>query len=108
MALDMSRSHRKKRVLIFVVAYNAERTIQEVIRRIPASLGLYDTEVLIIDDSSADRTFDQAHDLERAGEGAFPLTVLHNPVSQGARVIEGGYVGSRAELDLCGPTDGLG
>ena len=83
MALDMSRSHRKKRVLIFVVAYNAERTIQEVIRRIPASLGLYDTEVLIIDDSSADRTFDQAHDLERAGEGAFPLTVLHNPVNQG-------------------------
>ncbi len=79
----MIRLHRTKRVLIFVVAYNAERTIQEVIRRIPASLDRYDTEVLIIDDSSRDQTFDRAHDLERTGESPFPLTVLHNPVNQG-------------------------
>ena len=64
---DMLRSLRKKRVLIFIVAYNAERTIQEVIRRIPASLELYDTEVLIIDDSSRDDTFGRAHDLEAHG-----------------------------------------
>ena len=79
----MVHSPRNWRVLIFVVAYNAERTIQEVIRRIPSSLNLYDTEVLIIDDSSGDQTFDQAHDLELAGESPFPLTVLHNPVNQG-------------------------
>jgi glycosyltransferase involved in cell wall biosynthesis len=79
----MIRSQRKWRVLIFVVAYNAEKTIQEVIRRIPAALALYDTEVLIIDDSSGDQTFHRAHDLERTGEAAFPLTVLHNPVNQG-------------------------
>ena len=79
----MIGSHRKPRVLIFVVAYNAERTIQEVIRRIPASLAHYETEVLIIDDSSGDQTFHQAHDLERTGETPFPLTVLHNPVNQG-------------------------
>jgi len=79
----MVRSHRKKTGFDFVVAYNAERTIQEVIRRIPPSLALYDTEVLIIDDSSRDQTFDRAHDLERTGEAPFPLTVLHNPVNQG-------------------------
>jgi glycosyltransferase involved in cell wall biosynthesis len=79
----MIRPRRKPRVLIFVVAYNAERTIQEVIRRIPPSLTQYDTEILIIDDSSPDQTFDQAHDLERAGQSPFPLTVLHNPVNQG-------------------------
>jgi glycosyltransferase involved in cell wall biosynthesis len=83
MSFVMIGSHRKPRVLIFIVAYNAERTIQEVIRRIPASLALYETEVLIIDDSSGDRTFHQAHDLERTGETPFPLTVLHNPVNQG-------------------------
>jgi glycosyltransferase involved in cell wall biosynthesis len=73
----------KKRVLIFIVAYNAERTIQQVVRRIPPSLAEYDTEILIIDDSSHDETFEQAHHLERTGEGPFPITVLYNPVNQG-------------------------
>ena len=77
------KTARKKRVLIFIVAYNAERTIQDVIRRIPASLAVYETEILIIDDSSRDRTFDRAHDLERTGEMPFPITVLYNPVNQG-------------------------
>ena len=45
----------RKRVLIFVVAYNAERTIKNVLTRIPVGLGeQYDTEVLIIDDASGD------------------------------------------------------
>ena len=40
----------KKRILIFVVAYNAERTIENVVGRIIASIADYETEVLIIDD----------------------------------------------------------
>jgi len=70
----------KKRVLIFIVAYNAERTIEQVLRRIPASLLEHDTEVLIIDDSSHDKTFEKAHGHK---ESPFPVTVLHNPVNQG-------------------------
>src|SRR6202040_2208609 len=46
-----------KRVLIFIVAYNAARTIEEVLNRIPSSLHSSAVEVLIIDDSSADDTF---------------------------------------------------
>lgn len=69
-----------KRVLIFVVAYHAERTIQNVIQRIPASLAKYDTEVLVIDDSSKDLTFQQARRVEKA---PFPMTVLYNPVNLG-------------------------
>src|SRR5260370_15041801 len=68
------------RVLIFVVAYNAERTIQSVIQRIPESLAQYHTEILIIDDSSKDQTFHQAREMENS---RFPLTVLFNPVNQG-------------------------
>ena len=79
----MQVSHRKKRLLVFIVAYNAERTIQEVVRRLPLSLAEYDTEILIIDDSSRDRTFEQAYDIERTGQVPFPLTVLYNPVNQG-------------------------
>ncbi len=79
----MTEVNQKSRILIFIVAYNAARTIQEVIRRLPASLSEHDTEILIIDDSSRDNTFEQAHDLERTGESSFPLTILYNPVNQG-------------------------
>ena len=70
----------RTKVLIFVVAYNAERTIREVIRRIPADLAGCDTEILIVDDCSTDRTFDRARELEQT---PFPATVLYNPVNQG-------------------------
>lgn len=74
---------RTKRVLIFVVAYNAERTIEKVIARIPPSLAQYHTEILIIDDCSRDQTFARARAAQKTGVGPFPLTVLYNPVSQG-------------------------
>jgi glycosyltransferase involved in cell wall biosynthesis len=79
----MNSSPSRKRLLVFVVAYNAARTIQEVIRRLPPSLAEYDTEILIIDDSSRDATFEQAYHIERTGQTPFPLTVLYNPVNQG-------------------------
>src|SRR5438270_696868 len=70
----------KRRVLVFIVAYNAERTLEGVIRRIPASLAAHDTHILVIDDSSRDRTFERARALEDA---PFPMTALCNPINQG-------------------------
>lgn len=79
--MSESRSRMpKKRILIFIVAYNAETTIQSVIRRIDPALAEHDTHILIIDDSSADRTFDRARELP---DTLFPMTVLFNPVNQG-------------------------
>ena len=74
---------QKKRLLIFIVAYNAEKTIEQVISRIPASLEEYDTEILVIDDSSSDNTFERAHGVTKTGQTSFPLTVICNPVNQG-------------------------
>lgn len=79
----MANSPPTKRLLIFIVAYNAERTIQEVVRQIPESLASYSPQILIIDDSSGDDTFGRAHDLEKAGQAPFPIVVLHNPANQG-------------------------
>ena len=76
-------SSRKPKVLIFIVAYNAERTIEEVLHRIPSELRDYDTEILVVDDSSTDATFERAHEMERAANLPFPLTVLFNPVNLG-------------------------
>jgi glycosyltransferase involved in cell wall biosynthesis len=74
----------KPKVLIFVVAYNAEKTIAKVIFRIPTSLlETYEVDVLIIDDSSRDDTFARCHTVSKNVNLPFRLTVLFNPVNQG-------------------------
>ena len=71
-------------MLVFIVAYNAEKTIGQVVRRIPASLlDEYEVEVLIIDDASRDATFERGHTAGREEELPFRTTVLYNPVNQG-------------------------
>ncbi len=75
---------KKPRVLVFVVAYNAERTIESVLSRIPASLSEgYEVEILAIDDASRDRTFEVGHKIKSAGSLSLPLRVLFNPINQG-------------------------
>jgi glycosyltransferase involved in cell wall biosynthesis len=71
------------RLLVLVVAYNAERTIGEVLARIPSQLqDEYAVETLVIDDRSRDRTFEKSLAL-RSAALPFPLHVLFNPVNQG-------------------------
>lgn len=78
MPLDLAQ----KRVLIFIVAYNAEKTIASVLDRIPKELHCKNVEVLIIDDSSKDQTFHAG--LKKADPAAdLHVTVLRNPVNQG-------------------------
>jgi glycosyltransferase involved in cell wall biosynthesis len=75
---------KRFRVLVFIVAYNAERTIESVLSRIPAGLSEeYDVEILAIDDSSRDRTFEIGHAIELTGSLPFQLHVLYNPKNQG-------------------------
>ena len=71
-----------KRVLIFIVAYNAARTIEEVLNRIPSSLHSSAVEVLIIDDSSADDTFVEGLRFQHQ-RPPFQITVLRTPENQG-------------------------
>ena len=73
---------RVPRLLILVVAYQAETTISGVLRRLPAFAGL-EVEVLVIDDCSADGTFKVAERLRDEGGCPHRLTVLVNPVNQG-------------------------
>jgi glycosyltransferase involved in cell wall biosynthesis/2-polyprenyl-3-methyl-5-hydroxy-6-metoxy-1,4-benzoquinol methylase len=77
-------ANSRPRLLILIVAYNAETTIQGTLQRIPAQLReSFDVEVLVIDDSSTDRTFDRGEEVRRAAALPFALTVLVNPVNQG-------------------------
>jgi len=71
------------RLLIFIVTYNAERTVNKVLSRIPVELEKHDVEILIIDDASQDNTFEKAIDYQNSGISPFKLTILYNPVNQG-------------------------
>jgi len=79
-----SNQRRRLRLLILVVAYNAERTITSVLGRVPASLAAdLDVEVLVIDDASHDRTFEASRAALQQKLLPYPLHVLFNPVNQG-------------------------
>ncbi len=72
------------RVLVFIVAYNAETTLADVLKRIPQELRALELDVLVIDDSSQDKTFEIGvrHDRTQ-NQFDFPLTVMRNPENQG-------------------------
>ena len=75
----------KKNLLIFVVAYNAETTIKSVVSRIPEELSKkYNLEILIIDDSSKDKTFEISKKLkEFYKKQRIKIKVYYNPTNQG-------------------------
>jgi len=74
---------KKPKVLIFVLAYNAEKTISETIKRLPLNNKDYDLEILIVDDASSDSTFIKAKNSKRKNNSNLKITILRNPVNQG-------------------------
>ncbi len=73
----------RPRLLVFVIAYQAEATLAAVLDRIPVAVFQeWETEVLVVDDASVDRTYEigQAY---RDRHPTLPLTVLRNAFNQG-------------------------
>jgi glycosyltransferase involved in cell wall biosynthesis len=71
-----------KRVLVFIVAYKAEKTILPVLERIPQNIPGVSFDVLIIDDASDDATFEIGRRAAASQKYPFPVTVLRNPQNQ--------------------------
>lgn len=59
-----------KRIGVFVVAYNAESTLADVLRRIPGEVAEKVEEVFVFDDFSTDRTFEVGLEQMSAPHGA--------------------------------------
>ncbi len=72
----------KPRILIFVVAYEAQSTLEKVLNRIPEEVFHYDTEILVIDDSSQDKTFEVGVKYSES-KNKYPITMLYNEENQG-------------------------
>ena len=82
---SLQNAKDKKKVLIFVVCYNAEKWIESVLDRIPNDVMKnknFSTEILVIDDQSPDRTFYAADDYARR-RPEIKINVLYNPKNQG-------------------------
>ena len=76
-------SEQRPRLLIFVIAYEAEATLTAVLDRIPPDVFReWDTEVLVVDDASVDRTYEIGRAYQDAHPG-FPIAVLRNRYNQG-------------------------
>ncbi len=72
----------KPKLLVLIVAYNAEKNIAAVLARVPPGLAEeYNVEVLVLDDSSHDATFEKSRDAQSGIP--FPVHVLFNPVNRG-------------------------
>jgi len=75
---------KKKNLLIFIVAYNAEKTILWVLERIPLSIkNDFFVEILIIDDKSSDNTSKVSSSFVSSKKFKFPIKILYNPINQG-------------------------
>ncbi|UCF95436.1 MAG: glycosyltransferase, partial [Desulfobacterales bacterium] len=75
-------NQRSQRLLIFIVAYNHEKTIDGVLDRIPPAVFEYDYQILIIDDCSSDNTFCVASEFKRLRRD-LNIEILCNPENQG-------------------------
>jgi hypothetical protein len=78
------KSTPKKKILIFIVAYNAESHIKSVLDRIPRDFiknKTYKIEILIIDDSSKDDTV-RVSSKYIVENSELPITIFKNPVNQ--------------------------
>ncbi len=77
-----TRALEENRVAIFIVSYNAERSIEAVLARIPEWVAKSLAEVFLIDDSSEDSTIQRAATALWAA-GRAPLRVFSTPYNQG-------------------------
>ena len=79
----MTASSPSPRLLVFVIAYHAEKTLESVLERIPTSVfERYRCEVLVVDDASKDNTFGIGKAWKEAHPD-IPVTVLKNEYNQG-------------------------
>jgi glycosyltransferase involved in cell wall biosynthesis len=69
-----------KRIGIFVIAYNAESTLAEVLKRIPDDIVDKVEEIFVIDDASQDNTYEVGRTFDDSAAAA-KLTVHRNPVN---------------------------
>lgn len=73
---------KENKVGVFIVAYNAEKHIESVLKRIPEEIAVNLAEIYIIDDNSPDSTFETASKVDWPEKFA-PVKIYKTPFNQG-------------------------
>jgi glycosyltransferase involved in cell wall biosynthesis len=77
-----TRTLDESRVAVFIVCYDAERHIEDVLGRIPDWIAAKLAEVFVIDDSSSDATVQKGVAIEWS-KASTPLRIFKTPYNQG-------------------------
>ncbi|HEY2749161.1 MAG TPA: bifunctional glycosyltransferase/class I SAM-dependent methyltransferase [Polyangia bacterium] len=75
----------KPRIMVHVVAYNAEATLAQTLDRIPRSVRPQLAEVCVFDDASSDNTVlvGEGYKATASGDWPVPLKIVRNPRNRG-------------------------
>ncbi len=72
---------QNKKILILVLAYNAETTILEVLKRIPSSV-YQESDILVADDASTDNTAEVAEKYKKENR-INNMKIIHHSINKG-------------------------
>ena len=72
----------KKKLFIFILSYNHQKTIMNVLKRIPKETWQASSEVLIADDASSDNTFEEALEYKKENKIS-KLTIIKHEKNKG-------------------------
>ncbi len=61
----LKKKNKSIKILILVTAYNVEDFLESVLNRLPKSIEKYNTQILINDDASKDKTYKKAIKLKK-------------------------------------------
>ena len=84
---------KRKKVLVVIITYNDEDFIINVIKKVPKDLKIKNSEILIIDDSSTDKTFWKIKRFLKQNKTKFKINFVENKKNKGyGRNQKMGYV----------------
>ena len=73
-----------KKLLIYIINYNTEKFVKNTFQRINKKIfENYETEILISDDSSTDKTLEEIKSIKETNANKIKITILSNPKNLG-------------------------
>jgi glycosyltransferase involved in cell wall biosynthesis len=80
----LKKKNKSIKILVLVTAYNVENFLESVLNRIPKSIKKYNTQILIYDDASDDKTYKKALKLKKKKNTILILFEIKKTLVMGA------------------------
>ena len=77
----LKKKNKSIKILVLVTAYNVENFLESVLNRIPKSIKKYNTQILIYDDASDDKTYKKALKLKKKKK--YNINIIRNKKNLG-------------------------